>query len=160
MPRFLRFCSVLAHLILMPWVAAVLQPCVGAAPCPTYVKSIPLDLIVLTQVIDRTVLADAAVVSISQVRSPVERLVSAFVFEGKPHSLPCVRSSQVSFQVCVTCNHFLIRHCLSGGVLSIIVVQQTSTTRCVSSLTLLARNRVISRRNEEANKQGAADYNP
>ncbi|CAM9672355.1 unnamed protein product [Ectocarpus sp. 8 AP-2014] len=43
--------------------------------------------------VDREVLADATVVSLSQLRSPVERIMSAFFVGGKPHSPPCARRS-------------------------------------------------------------------
>ncbi|CAM9397738.1 unnamed protein product [Ectocarpus sp. 12 AP-2014] len=43
--------------------------------------------------VDREVLADATVVSLSQLRSPLERIMSAFFVGGKPHSPPCARRS-------------------------------------------------------------------
>lgn len=45
------------------------------------------------QVLDRAVLANEMIISLSQMRSPVERLVSAFVYGA--HSHPCALSSQV-----------------------------------------------------------------
>ncbi|CAM9138026.1 unnamed protein product [Ectocarpus sp. 4 AP-2014] len=50
--------------------------------------------------VDREVLADATVVSLSQLRSPVQRIISAFFVGGKPHSPPCAhRSGQTRREV-------------------------------------------------------------
>ncbi|CAM9432018.1 unnamed protein product, partial [Ectocarpus fasciculatus] len=43
--------------------------------------------------VDSEVLADATVVSLSQLRSPLERIMSAFLVGSKPHSPPCARRS-------------------------------------------------------------------
>lgn len=40
---------------------------------------------------DAAVLADEFTLSLSQLRSPVERLISAFLFESHSHSPPCAR---------------------------------------------------------------------
>lgn len=50
--------------------------------------------------VDSEVLADTTVVSLSQLRSPVERIMSAFFVGSKPHSPPCARrSGQVSVRL-------------------------------------------------------------
>lgn len=76
---FMSFDCLLRYLGVIPWTYCALR---------VFTLSI-----VFMQVLDRTVLANEMVVSLSQMRSPVERVVSAFV--SGAHSPPCALSSQV-----------------------------------------------------------------
>ncbi|CAB1118789.1 unnamed protein product [Ectocarpus sp. CCAP 1310/34] len=61
--------------------------------CPDDSLLCPKVIGFMDNAVDREVLADATVVSLSQLRSPLERIMSAYFVGGKPHSPPCARRS-------------------------------------------------------------------